>query len=151
MRKIVFIFVYVFLFVSLTNGYAQTKIKFDKDKYQRNLIGQHGITLQWISWDYRGIVKITEENKVLKIKGEQKSKDGKGDYVSIEGTLEAISDKELKFVGKITTKVHYNNGGNPCEKDGVHTFKKTGTRKYWRLQEMQNCDGVVVDYVDLYF
>lgn len=151
MKTIVFIFTFILLFVSITDNYAQTKVKFDKGKFERNLIGQHGITLQWVSWDFRGIVKITEENNVLKIKGEQKSKDGKEDYVSIDGTLEAISDRELKFVGKITTKVHYNNSGTPCEKDGVHTFKRTGMRKYFRLQEMQNCDGVVVDYVDLYF
>ena len=151
MKNIIFVFSFLLSFISFTDNYAQTVVKFDKDKFQRNLIGQHGMTLQWISWDFRGIVKITEEDKVLKIKGEQKSKDGKGDYVSIDGALEVISDRELKFTGKITTKIHYNNGGNPCEKDGVHTFKRTGTRKYFRLQEMQNCDGVVVDYVDLYF
>jgi hypothetical protein len=151
MKNIELLFLFTLLFYSFTNSYAQTSVKFDKDKFQRNLIGQHGITLQWISWDFRGVVKVTEEDKIFKIKGEQKSKDSKGDYVGIEGTLEAISDRELKFVGKITTKVHYNNGGSPCEKEGVYTFKRTGTRKYFRLQEMQNCDGVVVDYVDLYF
>jgi hypothetical protein len=151
MKKIVFIFSCALLFISITDSYAQSTVKFDKDKFQRNLIGQHGLTLQWISWDFRGIIKITEEDKVLKIKGEQKSKDNKGDYVSIDGVLDIINDREIKFTGKITTKVHYNNEGNPCEKDGVYTFKRTGTRKYFRLQEMKNCDDVVVDYVDLYF
>ncbi len=139
------------LFISVVSVYAQPSVKFNRDAFQRNLIGQHGITLQWVGWEHRGIVKVTEEDKALKIKGFQKSKENKTDSVSIDGRLEIISDKELKFTGKIITTVNYNNGGKPCEKEGVYTFKKTGNRKYWRMQEMQNCDGVVVDYVDLYF
>ncbi len=143
-----------FAFFILTNAVLygqQTVVKFNKEAFQRNLVGQHGITLQWISWDYRGTVKITEENNVLKIRGVQKSKENITDSVSIEGTLEVINDKEIRFTGKIITTVSYNNQGKPCEKEGTYTFKKIGNRRYWRLQEMKNCDGVVLDYVDLYF
>jgi hypothetical protein len=150
MKNIILIIVNI-LFISLLNVYAQSSVKFNKEIFQRNLIGSHGITLQWVGWEYRGIAKVTEEGKILKIKGLQKSKENKTDSVSINGKLEIINDREIKFTGKIITTVHYNNEGKPCEKDGVYTFKKTGNRKYWRLQEMQNCDGVVVDYVDLYF
>jgi hypothetical protein len=139
------------LFFSFQESLAQSSIKFNKEAFQRNLIGQHGITLQWIGWEYRGVVKVTLEDGALKIKGIQRSKDNKTDSVSINGTLEIIDDKEIQFTGKIITTVHYNNAGKPCEKEGTYTFKKTGNRRYWRLQEMKNCDGVVVDYVDLYF
>lgn len=140
-----------FCILTTTFAYSQGVVKFNKEAFQKNLVGQHGITLQWISWDYRGTVKITEEDKVLKIKGIQRSRDNHTDSVSINGTLEIISDKEIQFTGKIITTVSFNNGGKPCEKEGTYTFKKTGNRRYWRLQEMKNCDGVVVDYVDLYF
>jgi hypothetical protein len=31
-------------------------------------------------------------------------------------------------------------------------FKSTKGRKYWRMQDMENCEGSgVVDYVDIYF
>lgn len=150
MKKIILFIVLSCLF-DVLSGFAQSSVKFNKEIFQRNLIGQHGITLQWVSWENRGVVKITKEGDLLRIKGEQKSKENQTDIVSIDGTLEVISDKEIKFSGQITTIVSYNNEGKPCEKNGVHTFKKTGNRRYWRLQEMQNCDGVVVDYVDLYF
>lgn len=137
--------------IGIMGSFAQSSVKFNKEAFQKNLIGQHAITLQWVSWENKGIVKITKEGELLRIKGEQKSKENQTDIVSIDGTLEIISDKEIKFSGQIITTVSYNNGGNPCEKNGIYTFKKTGNRRYWRLQEMQNCDGVVVDYVDLYF
>jgi len=146
------IMLFAFLvFITHTSYAQQPVVKFNKEAFQRNLVGQHGITLQWISWEHRGTVKITEEDKVLKIRGIQKSKENITDSVSIEGTLEVINDKEIRFTGKIITTVSYNNQGKPCEKEGTYTFKKIGNRRYWRLQEMKNCDGVVLDYVDLYF
>ncbi|MCU0393335.1 MAG: hypothetical protein MUE81_19660 [Thermoflexibacter sp.] len=145
------ILVTFFLLISLLSHAQISSVKFNKDAFQRNLIGQHGITLQWISWEYRGSVVIKEENKQLQIKGLQKSKENKTDSVSIDGVLEIISDKEMQFTGKIITTISYNNNGKPCEREGTFTFKKTGNRRYWRLQEMKNCDGVVVDYIDLYF
>ncbi|GAB4184395.1 MAG: hypothetical protein OHK0057_12790 [Thermoflexibacter sp.] len=148
MKNVLFTAFYILTIIS---AYSQGVVKFNKEAFQKNLVGQHGITLQWISWDYRGTVKITQEDKVLKITGTQRSKENTTDSVSINGVLEVISDKEIQFTGKIITTVSYNNGGKPCEKEGTYTFKKTGNRRYWRLQEMKNCDGVVVDYVDLYF
>lgn len=148
MRNTMFVAFYI---LTVTFAHSQGVVKFNKEAFQRNLVGQHGLTLQWISWEYRGTVTITEENKVLKIRGIQRSKENTTDSVSIDGVLEVISDKEIQFKGKIITTVSYNNGGKPCEKEGTYTFKKTGNRRYWRLQEMKNCDGVVVDYVDLYF
>ncbi|SFE85873.1 hypothetical protein [Thermoflexibacter ruber] len=148
MKNVLFTAFYI---LTITSAYSQGAVKFNKEAFKKNLVGQHGITLQWISWDYRGTVKITQEDKVLKITGIQRSRENTTDSVSINGVLEVISDKEIQFTGKIITTVSYNNGGKPCEKEGTYTFRKTGNRRYWRLQEMKNCDGVVVDYVDLYF
>ena len=48
-------------------------------------------------------------------------------------------------------KISHINGGKPCAREGAMTFKITGKRRYWRLQEMNNpCDGVT-DYVDIFF
>jgi len=44
------------------------------------------------------------------------------------------------------------NNGEECVREGEYNFKATGKRQYWRLQEMDNCEGGnVVDYVDIYF
>jgi hypothetical protein len=149
--KIIILSSILLLFVNVMSGFSQSSVKFNRDVFQKNLIGQHGITLHWVGWENRGIIKVTSEDSLLRVVGEQKSKENATDLVRINGTLEVINDKEIKFSGQIITQVSYNNGGEPCEKSGTYTFKKMGNRRYWRLQEMKNCDGVVVDYVDLYF
>ena len=37
-----------------------------------------------------------------------------------------------------------------CLRDGTYEFRVTGRRRYWRLQQMEACDGLT-DYVDIYF
>ena len=62
-----------------------------------------------------------------------------------------VDANEFGFRGKIVTQVSHINGGAPCTRDGEFTFRATGSRKYWRLQQMDNpCDSVT-DYVDVYF
>jgi len=109
--------------------------------------------LQWIGWEHPGkvIIKKIQNTKTFSIKGEQKSKDN-DDYVTIEGVITLAKDKELKFKGKIVSRVHHLNKGEPCIKEGEFTFKAYGSRKYWRLVEMDNCEAnQVVDYIDIYF
>lgn len=114
------------------------------------LVGKHKLSLQWISWTKFGSVQISQRDHVYWIKGEQRSPTS-ADFLAIEGIIEPVSEKELTFTGKILTRVSYLYGGETCEKEGTFTFKATGNRKYWRLQQMQNCDGISVDYVDIYF
>jgi hypothetical protein len=115
------------------------------------LLGVHRFALQWISWDYFGKAVVTEKNGVLFIKGEQKRRGGGGDYVNIDGVITEVSAKEFKFVGTVDLRVSHNAEGNHCPHQGELTFKITGTRKYWRIQEMDNpCDSVT-DYVDFFF
>ena len=114
------------------------------------LVGKHKLSLQWISWTKFGSVQISQRDHVYWIKGEQRSPTS-ADFLAIEGIIEPVSEKELTFTGKILTRVSYLYGGETCAKEGTFTFKATGNRKYWRLQQMQNCDGISVDYVDIYF
>ncbi len=114
--------------------------------------GKHGISLQWISWDQLGEAEIKSlSNGTYHIAGEQTNPKN-DDYLKIEGTLEPISKNELKFVGTVITQSESVNNGKPCSKDGEQLFLSTKNRKYWRMQNMENCEGgMVVDYVDIYF
>jgi len=114
--------------------------------------GVHNFTLQWIGWNSPGKVQIDKkENSIYTIKGEQRSAD-KTEFATITGTLQVLSARELLFEGKIQTRTNDNNNGEVCDKTGTYHFLATGDRKYWRLQEMDNCEGNnVVDYVDIYF
>ena len=83
------------------------------------------------------------------IEGAQRGKQ-KNEYVTIKGTF-LVRGRELKFNGKIVSNISYINNGQPCESNGLVIFKASGKRKYWRLQQMLNCDGVSTDYIDIYF
>ncbi|MBL7977238.1 MAG: hypothetical protein JNN12_02775 [Bacteroidetes Order II. Incertae sedis bacterium] len=133
-----------------TAAWAQKTI--GSTAHKTKLIGNRKMSLQWVSHDYFGTAKVTNEAGTLMIRGEHRSRTT-DDYVTINGAvLQMVNAREFKFKGQIVTKTSYINGGTPCVKDGVFTFKATGTRKYWRLQEMENCEGNnVVDYVDIYF
>jgi hypothetical protein len=65
--------------------------------------------------------------------------------------ITSIDAKEFRFSGEIITQVSHINGGRPCSRDGEFTFKITGKRKYWRMQQMDNPCDPVTDYVDIYF
>lgn len=113
-------------------------------------VGKHSFTLQWVGWEKPGTATITKKGGLYLIKGEHKNK--AGDYAKIDGTLKMVDARNLTFEGLIETKVSYVNNGEVCLRDGTYHFKATGTRKYWRLQEMDNCEGNnVVDYVDIFF
>lgn len=114
--------------------------------------GKHNFTLQWIGWEKPGLVQVEflSENK-YQIKGEQKGAEN-GDFAAIDGVLTWEGNQVFQFDGEITSRVSYVNGGETCVKKGPVHFRATGTRKYWRLQEKENCEGGnVVDYFDIYF
>lgn len=116
------------------------------------LSGDHGLSLQWIGWDLdlRGTVRfigITDNH--YQVVGRQS--DEEGSWVQIVGTVEHLSELELRFEGTIESRVSYLNDGEPCTRSGTQTFSSTQGRLYWRLQDLINCDGVATDYVDIYF
>lgn len=112
--------------------------------------GKHPITLQWISWDQPGSALVKPLDDIwYSIKGSQKNKEG--DYLQIDGKIRRLDQKTLEFEGTIITKVNYNNNGQACVKEGKQIFYGKGSRSYYRLQNMGNCEeNNVVDYVDIY-
>ncbi len=117
---------------------------------RRLLLGRHMLSLQWISWDEFGRADVTEKNGVLSLKGVQKGR-GNNDILEIEGVITEVNRYDFRFKGKISIRVSYNNNGEKCIREGEMTFKITGKRKYWRLQEMENPCEEIIDYVDIYF
>jgi len=129
--------------------YATHKQKQYAPLYPRE--GKHLFSLHWISWQKFGNVNIKKINtKKYSIKGSQK--DDKGNYVTIDGILIPVVKGKLSFTGEIVTRTSGNNNGIACVKKGTYTFLCSPDRKYWRLQEMENCEGgSLVDYVDIFF
>lgn len=144
------IFAFVIFALSGFNVYSQQRTEVSDAKAKAMLLGRHKLSLQWISWDHFGTATVTERRGLLSIKGRQNGR-GNGDYLIIDGVITVIDSKEFKFDGKIILQVSHINGGKPCERNGEMTFKITGKRKYWRLQEMNNPCDEAVDYVDIYF
>lgn len=136
--------------VNDTTNVESTK-KPDVVQKSKNGQGRHPITLQWISWDKPGYVDINPiGDGWYTISGRQTSDNGK-DYLKIEGKIRRISEKELEFNGRIETLISSNNNGEVCIKEGKQTFFAKGNRKYFRLQNMTNCEGgMLVDYIDIY-
>ena len=114
--------------------------------------GWHSFTIQWISFNKAGAgrVNIRPTGKgQYSIEGRQ-SDARTNDYVSIKGTFSS-KGRALYFNGRIVSRISIINNGAPCERTGPFVFKASGTRKYWRLQEMLNCDNTTTDYIDIFF
>lgn len=114
--------------------------------------GKHALTLQWISWDFPGSVLISQaDDGWYTIKGSQTDRKNPENYLRISGRIKPITMRELLFEGTIESRIDHLNDGKACVRNGQQTFKAAGTRKYWRLQQMTNCEGGTVDYIDIYF
>lgn len=130
--------------------FAQERTIINDAAAAKMLLGNHKLSLQWISWDYFGTATVTNKAAVYSIKGSQKGR-GNSDFVTIEGMIISIDAKQFVFQGKIVMQISHINGGKPCERQGDFTFKITGKRKYWRMMEMDNPCDEATDYVDIYF
>lgn len=133
-----------------SNSNASPKAQVISASGRNQLLGKHKFQLHWISWnrwkDFADLTVVERMGKLM-IKGRQE-KDG--DYLEIDGFASQIEDKQFTFHGTIITRVSYKNNGNPCRRDGTMTFKITGKRRYWRLQEMQSPCDETTDYVDIF-
>jgi hypothetical protein len=148
-KKIIWTFL---LIVSVFVGaaFAQQKTVVNDARAKAMLLGRHKLSLQWISWDYFGAATVAERRGVLSLKGSQRQREGT-DYVTIDGVITSIDAKEFSFSGKIIMQISHINGGKPCVRSGDFTFKITGKRKYWRMQQIDNPCDQAADYVDIYF
>ena len=146
------IYLAAFLLISAfgVSVFAQEKTVVSDAKAKAMLLGRHKLSLQWISWDYFGTANVSNVKGVLRLKGEQQARGG-NDFVKIDGVITSIDAKEFKFDGTIITQISHIAEGKPCERTGEMTFRITGKRKYWRLQEMDNPCDEATDYVDIYF
>ena len=114
--------------------------------------GVHSFTIQWISFNKMkpGTVTIKPvKNGTYSIEGEQRNPN-QNEYVTIKGTVEPVG-RNLNFNGKIVSRITFINNGQPCELNGPAVFRASGKRKYWRLQQMLNCDNETTDYIDIFF
>ena len=151
------LFLLVLILVSVTqHAYSQSpgssvdKTAVNDPIAGQQLIGKHRFQLHWISWGkWKDLadLSVTNRNGVYVVKGRQAKG---GDYVEIDGRVVSVESKVFTFQGKIVTRVSYKNEGKPCERDGLMTFKITGKRRYWRLQEMQSPCDETTDYVDIF-
>ena len=107
-----------------------------------------GVTLQWISWDYRGRVSVTDRGGVVHLAGAQAERGGRG-RLALDGDVVAIRADGFTFRGRIAI-TDTPDAGRDCLREGDYEFRITGRRRYWRLQEMEACDGLT-DYVDIFF
>jgi len=124
----------------------ETQIQ-DRAAFER-LLGNSGITLQWISWDRRGPVTADYSSNLLRLQGSQTAADGQG-RLELDGVVSRIGRDFFTFVGRIDI-IDTPDIGRACHREGEMTFRITQNRKYWRLQQMEVCDGLT-DYVDIYF
>jgi hypothetical protein len=123
---------------------AEPTVVTDRSALAR-LRGNSGLTLQWIDWDRRGRVRVSERGGVVHLSGLQT---GHG-RLELEGDVVSIGATSFTFRGRIAITDTPDPGRN-CVRDGEYEFRITQNRRYWRLQQMEQCDGLT-DYVDIYF
>ncbi|MGB5079010.1 MAG: hypothetical protein WBO17_16135 [Sphingorhabdus sp.] len=112
------------------------------------LRGNAGITLQWIHWQKRGLLEVTQRGAVVHLKGLQVAPDGKG-LLDLDGDVLSIDTDQFIFRGRITIS-DTPDPGRSCFKNGDSVFAITQQRKYWRMREFEWCDSLT-DYIDIYF
>ena len=141
---------FLIIFVTVVSTFAQERTVVNDARAKAMLLGRHKLALQWISWDYFGAATVVERGGVLYLKGSQRKRGG-SDYLTVDGVITSVDAKEFSFSGKIIMQISHINGGKPCVRDGDFTFKITGKRKYWRMQQIDNPCDEAADYVDIYF
>lgn len=125
-----------------------TRTRVDDQAALEKLRGNSGLTLQWIDWNQRGTVDVSQRGPVVHLKGSQIAKDGKG-RLELEGDVLSITSDHFIFVGRIAI-TDTPDPGRRCVKDGAMEFAITQGRKYWRMREFEWCDQLT-DYIDIYF
>ncbi len=129
---------------------AQERTVVRDKKAKQMLMGRHRISLQWISWDYFGAARVTERKGIVYLKGRQDQRKSTN-FVAVDGVITEIDAKQFTIDGTVTTQVDQINDGKQCERKGILNFRITGSRKYWRLQQMDNPCDQATDYVDIFF
>ena len=112
-------------------------------KVEQLLLGKRIFGVQFI-WDGYGSAMVTKEDGKLKISGSQFSKD-KTEYCKINGEITIVDERKIIIKGNI--QIFTNDCCGIINKNSEFTFAKTGSRKYWRLQEFnQLCSQYTCAY-----
>ena len=112
------------------------------------LMGNEGVTLQWIDWDERGPVWVAvTQSGHWSLLGGQRGKDGA--MLELEGFITEIGRDYFLYDGTIKIR------GAPdadrgCSATKSWRFEVTQSRSYYRLREFEWCDDLT-DYIDIYF
>lgn len=112
--------------------------------FEEALIGEHQFGVQFI-YDGYGSAEITkDEEGNLRIKGEQYS-DTREEYVLLDGIISIIDERNFKIKGRL--KLFTEGCCGLLDRQIDYTFRKTGSRKYWRLKERNElCDQYTCAY-----
>ncbi|MFD1950449.1 hypothetical protein ACFSGX_06675 [Sphingomonas arantia] len=115
----------------------------------QRLYTNSGVTLHYISFETpgRGQLDVRLANGFVHLKGMHRAI-GEPGLLTIEGDVLAIDARSFTFRGRIVI-ADTPDPGRRCIRDGVFHFRQTGVRRYWRMQEMERCDGLT-DYVDIF-
>lgn len=100
--------------------------------------------LDKVKGNKRGALKIVDEGGVWKISGRQQGQtaDTKEDYVTIKGTITAITAGTFVVNGEIEFFAAKMNKGAACRIAGESRFYRRGNEQVWRLQNGNNpCSG----------
>src|SRR4051812_43294313 len=85
-----------------------------------------GITLQWISWDYRGRVQVSEAAGRVHLSGAQRARSATG-RLDLDGDVVEIGASSFTFRGHIGI-TDTPDPGRACMRDGDFEFRITGRR-----------------------
>lgn len=127
-----------FLLVSCFVGLAQSA------PISESLIGKHKFGLQFI-YDGYGTSEITkDEEGILHFTGEQYSND-KEEFVLLEGVVTVIDERNFTISGNL--KLFTKGCCGLLDRKIKYTFRKTGSRTYWRLKEREElCSEYTCSY-----
>lgn len=124
----------------------ETKILSQVDA--QRLIGNKGLTLQWLDWNSRGTATVSPREGLWQLRGAQSQANGNG-RLFLDGAILEVGEGYFTFRGTIRI-TDTPDQGRQCEQRKTWHFAVTQNRPYYRLREFEWCDGLT-DYVDLYF
>ncbi|MFJ1301869.1 hypothetical protein ACILG0_18030 [Pseudomonadota bacterium AL_CKDN230030165-1A_HGKHYDSX7] len=127
-------------------GQSGQRTQVNDDAAYERLLNNSGIGLQWFWTDERGKLNAVDDNGVIRLDGGYATAKGS---LKLKGEVLSISADRFTFRGTILI-VDVPDKGRRCERTGDYEFRATGKRKYWRLQQMTECDRLT-DYVDIYY
>lgn len=111
------------------------------------VMGEHPLIwrrLDKVKGNKRGALKIVDEGGVWRINGRHQGQtaDTKDDYVTIKGTITAVTAGTFVVNGEIEFHAAKMNKGAACRVTGESRFFRRGNEQIWRMQNGNNpCSG----------